>query len=174
MLQFQYEDAWYYNNYHVLGHIFVFPHFMKVTLFDARDNFRQMDFEGLDYDWYKNEDEKKEGTQTKTSPVTSPRQELKARKKFVILKNTNTICFDRGDGKIQVYNWEVHEQKISKNNLIVFTKTCSLNNHSLCEVIDRNLVTVMDLRRDGDQTKKLFNVESNSLLGLPDYFRDQN
>lgn len=62
MLQFQYEDAWYYNNYHVLGHIFVFPHFMKVTLFDARDNFRQMDFEGLDYDWYKNEDEKKEGT----------------------------------------------------------------------------------------------------------------
>lgn len=30
VLKFAYEDIWYYNNYHVLGSIFVFPHYMKV------------------------------------------------------------------------------------------------------------------------------------------------
>lgn len=34
-----YEDIWYYNNYHVLGGIFVFPHYMKVTFFDSENNF---------------------------------------------------------------------------------------------------------------------------------------
>lgn len=34
-----YEDIWYYNNYHVLGTVFVFPHYMKVTFFNATDNF---------------------------------------------------------------------------------------------------------------------------------------
>ena len=61
MLQFAYEDIWYYNNYHVLGSVFVFPHYLKVTFFDSEDNdgrgtFQVIDSQGVDYDWYKNED----------------------------------------------------------------------------------------------------------------------
>jgi len=39
-VQFAYEDIWYYNNYHVLGTVFVFPHYMKVTFFNADDTFK--------------------------------------------------------------------------------------------------------------------------------------
>lgn len=178
MLQFQYEDAWYYNNYHVLGHIFVFPHFMKVTLFDANDDFNQIETEGMDFDWYKNEDEKKDSSLQTTSidnrsPMVSPRpgdkiETPKSRKKFVILKNTNTICFDRGDGRIQVYTWEMNDQADTK--IILFNKTCSLNNHSLCEVIDKNIVTVIDFRRQQGSQKKLYNVETNRIETMPEYF----
>jgi hypothetical protein len=35
LVSFAYEDIWYYNNYHVLGGIFVFPHYMRVTFFDS-------------------------------------------------------------------------------------------------------------------------------------------
>jgi hypothetical protein len=40
VVSFAYEDIWYYNNYHVLGNIFVFPHYMKVTFFDSSDKFK--------------------------------------------------------------------------------------------------------------------------------------
>ena len=56
MLQFAYEDIWYYNNYHVLGHIFVFPHYMKVTFFDSTNGFKKLQSQGVDFDWYKNDD----------------------------------------------------------------------------------------------------------------------
>ena len=39
VVSFAYEDIWYYNNYHILGSVFVFPHYMKVTFFDASANF---------------------------------------------------------------------------------------------------------------------------------------
>ena len=39
MTTFAYDDIWYYNNYHVLGKIFVFPHYMKATFFDSTNNF---------------------------------------------------------------------------------------------------------------------------------------
>jgi hypothetical protein len=35
-----YDDPWYYNNYHVLGEIFVFPHLNKVTFIDSDNNFK--------------------------------------------------------------------------------------------------------------------------------------
>lgn len=56
VVSFAYEDIWYYNNYHVLGHVFVFPHYMKVTFFDANSNFRKLESKGVDFDWYKNDD----------------------------------------------------------------------------------------------------------------------
>lgn len=40
VVTFAYEDIWYYNNYHVLGSIFVFPHYMKVTFFDSQNKFK--------------------------------------------------------------------------------------------------------------------------------------
>ena len=111
MMQFAYEDIWYYNNYHVLGHIFVFPHYMKVTFFDSRQHFKQISAKGVDFDWYKNDEQK---WQTGT---------VNKQKKFVILKDSNTICFDSGEGKIQVYNWRL------QNEELVFDKTCSLRDH---------------------------------------------
>ena len=39
MTTFAYDDIWYYNNYHVLGKVFVFPHYMKATFFDSTNNF---------------------------------------------------------------------------------------------------------------------------------------
>lgn len=60
MLQFAYEDIWYYNNYHVLGSVFVFPHYMKATFFNSEDTgngqFQAIGSIGVDFDWYKNED----------------------------------------------------------------------------------------------------------------------
>jgi hypothetical protein len=56
VVSFAYEDIWYYNNYHVLGHVFVFPHYMKVTFFDADNSFRKLESKGVDFDWYKNDD----------------------------------------------------------------------------------------------------------------------
>ena len=56
MIQFAYEDIWYYNNYHVLGPIFVFPHYMRVTFFDSTNQFKQLSSKGVDFDWYKNDD----------------------------------------------------------------------------------------------------------------------
>lgn len=56
MASFAYEDIWYYNNYHVLGHVFVFPHYMRVTFFDSLNGFKMLGSRGVDFDWYKNDD----------------------------------------------------------------------------------------------------------------------
>jgi len=64
-----------------------------------------MDSKGVDFDWYKNDDEKDAGnlmSQTNRGAGSF-------KKKFVILKDSNTICFDNGEGRIQVYNWIVQE-----------------------------------------------------------------
>jgi hypothetical protein len=51
---------------------------------------------GVDFDWYKNDDNNKpeEGTQT---PTVDRRGFAK---KFVILKDSNNICYDSGEGRI--------------------------------------------------------------------------
>lgn len=105
-----YEDPWYYNNYHVLGSIFVFPHYLKVTFYDAENSFKSLDHSGVDFDWYKN-DEQNGSTGGQNQP----------QKKFVILKNSDKICYDNGKAKIQVYQWVISESKL------VFEKLCSLN-----------------------------------------------
>lgn len=56
-MTFAYEDQWYYNNYHVLGPVFVFPHSTKVSFFDSSDKFRQLNQRGLEIEWYKNEED---------------------------------------------------------------------------------------------------------------------
>ena len=119
VLQFAYEDIWYYNNYHVLGHVFVFPHYMRVTFFDSNSNFELLQSKGVDFDWYKNDDSPK-GT-------SAEGDSLKLQKKFVILKDSNTICFDNGEGRIQVYKWLITTQSDSKS--IIFEKSCSLRDH---------------------------------------------
>ena len=101
-LRFAYEDIWYYNNYHVLGSVFVFPHYMKVSFFDVNHNFAQLKSEGVDYDWYKNDDQNKNAT---LGFGTSEQKEKEAeekpfQKKFVILKDSNIICYDSGEGRI--------------------------------------------------------------------------
>ena len=45
-----------------MGSVFVFPHYMKVSFFDANHNFGQLKYEGVDYDWYKNDDQNKNAT----------------------------------------------------------------------------------------------------------------
>ena len=56
VVSFAYEDIWYYNNYHILGSVFVFPHYMKVTFFDSSAEFAQLSSKGIDFDWYKNDE----------------------------------------------------------------------------------------------------------------------
>ena len=104
VLNFAYEDIWYYNNYHVLGSVFVFPHYMKVTFFDAENGFKQLASKGIDFDWYKNDDNAKVSHKTLGGPSAD---NVTFQKKFVILKDSNTICFDNGEGRIQVYNWHI-------------------------------------------------------------------
>lgn len=70
MISFAYEDIWYYNNYHVLGSIFVFPHYMKVTFFDSKNKFKQLSSKGIDFDWYKNDDNSKADTRPQTESLT--------------------------------------------------------------------------------------------------------
>lgn len=96
VVTFAYEDIWYYNNYHVLGSVFVFPHYMKVTFFDSKNKFRQLSSKGVDFDWYKNDDTSKTAGNLLGSNVKG----LSFQKKFVILKDSNTICFDSGEGRI--------------------------------------------------------------------------
>lgn len=55
MVEHTYEDPWYYNNYHVLGNIFVFPHLNKVTFFDSANDFKSLQYRGVDFQWYKND-----------------------------------------------------------------------------------------------------------------------
>jgi len=59
VVTFAYEDIWYYNNYHIIGNIFVFPHYMKVTFFDSSNKFQQLSSNGVDFDWYKNDEQAK-------------------------------------------------------------------------------------------------------------------
>lgn len=148
MLQFAYEDIWYYNNYHVLGSVFVFPHYMKVTFFDSEDNgrgtFKVIDSQGVDFDWYKNEDPGQQNMQqspgahgtlgnlepnfvtqakhrtseasgqiVQHSAIPSAQPANQFQKKFVILKDSDTICFDSGEGRIQVYKWRVERNETS-------------------------------------------------------------
>ena len=96
MKTFAYDDIWYYNNYHALGNIFVFPHYMKATFFDSTSDFCTLYSRGVDFDWYKNDDNNKpeEGLQT---PMSNNREFAK---KFVILKDSNNICYDSGEGRI--------------------------------------------------------------------------
>ena len=75
------------------------------------------------------------------------------KKKFVILKDSNTICFDNGEGRIQVYNWKI--EALLEPKTIIFTKTCSLRDHQIAEVLDSNLVSVLDFQFNGKT--KLFN-----------------
>ena len=100
MIQFAYEDIWYYNNYHVLGPIFVFPHYMRVTFFDSTNKFKQLSSKGVDFDWYKNDDSQSPraggGSISKKADLTKTNYQ----KKFVILKESHTICFDSGEGRI--------------------------------------------------------------------------
>jgi hypothetical protein len=70
VVSFAYEDIWYYNNYHVLGSIFVFPHYMKVTFFDSKNKFKQLSSKGIDFDWYKNDDNSKADTRPQTESLT--------------------------------------------------------------------------------------------------------
>ena len=57
MATLAYEDPWYYNNYHVLGSLFVFPHLNKVTFLDSEFQFRQTQHNGVDFEWYKNDEQ---------------------------------------------------------------------------------------------------------------------
>lgn len=53
----------------------------------------------MDYDWYKNDDSSKAGsTLEKTSKNDA--LSMQFRKKFVIMKDSNIICFDSGEGRI--------------------------------------------------------------------------
>lgn len=160
MLQFAYEDIWYYNNYHVLGHIFVFPHYMRVSFFDSTDGFKQLDSKGVDYDWYKNDDSPRAAN---SLPKIGERPNMQFQKKFVILKDSNTICFDSGEGRIQIYSWQIDASQPNKS--IVFSKSCSLRDHQIAEVIDTHLVSVTDFAFNG--TQKLFDVKENRVLQYP-------
>ena len=85
------------------------------------------------------------------------------KKKFVILKDSNTICFDNGEGRIQVYNWKI--EALLEPKTIIFTKTCSLRDHQIAEVLDSNLVSVLDFQFNGKT--KLFNVKENKISDTP-------
>ena len=105
MASLAYEDPRYYNNYHVLESIFVFPHLNKVTFLDSEFNFTQIQHHGVDFDWYKNDEQSaEEKLQESTGAINTP---SRGQKKFVILKNSTSICFDNGRSKIQVYRWEI-------------------------------------------------------------------
>ena len=84
---------------------------MKVQFFDSTNNFVQLKSEGVDYDWYKNDDSSKAGsTLEKTSKNDA--LSMQFRKKFVIMKDSNIICFDSGEGRIQVYTWRIEESVV--------------------------------------------------------------
>ena len=162
VMNYAYEDIWYYNNYHVLGHVFVFPHYMKVTFFDSQNDFKQLQSKGVDFDWYKNDDSSKVGGNL----LSQTAKGLSFQKKFVILKDSNTICFDSGEGRIQVYNWIIQQGETElKPSAIVFERSCSLRDHQIAEVIDSNIVSVVDFQFNGKT--KLYNVSSNKIVNLP-------
>jgi hypothetical protein len=80
---------------------------MKVTFFDAENEFKQLASKGVDFDWYKNDDTAKATANTSNSLSRTPTDSLTFQKKFVILKDSSNICFDNGEGRVQVYNWHV-------------------------------------------------------------------
>ena len=91
---------------------------------------------------------------------------MQFQKKFVILKDSNTICFDSGEGRIQIYNWRVQDGETSDTPpTILFEKACSLRDHQISEVIDTNLVSVTDFQFNGES--KLFDVKNNRVLEYP-------
>ena len=52
---------------------------------------------GVDFDWYKNGDTAKATQDQLTRTLT---ESLTFQKKFVILKDSNNICFDNGEGRV--------------------------------------------------------------------------
>ena len=96
-MRFAYDDIWYYNNYHVLGRVFVFPHYMKVTFIDS-STFKKLEYEGVDFDWYKNDDQAR--SMNTTNSTFDQNKNYSFYKKFVILRDSNLICFDSGEGRI--------------------------------------------------------------------------
>ena len=97
---------------------------MKVTFFDANNNFNKLESKGVDFDWYKNDDKDAGNLLSQTA------KGLTFQKKFVILKDSNTICFDNGEGRIQVYTWKIQIDNSGNNSdSILFEKTCSLRDH---------------------------------------------
>jgi hypothetical protein len=98
----------------VLGSIFVFPHLNEVRFYDSNEDFKLIDHKGVDFEWYKNEDqhsaakknesvskmiEKSRSRSRSNSPVLGT-QNLKHPKKFAIVKDSTHVCFDRGDGHV--------------------------------------------------------------------------
>ena len=89
----------------------------------------------------------------------------------MILKDSNNICFDNGEGRVQVYNWRVERtigDEQPSSEVIVFEKTCSLRDHQIEEVIDADVISVIDYNINGKT--KLFDVTKNKLCDLPDRF----
>lgn len=90
----------------------------------------------------------------------------------MILKDSNNICFDNGEGRVQVYNWKVEkvagDDDIPSSVVIVFEKTCSLRDHQIEEVIDSDVISVIDYNINGKI--KLFDVTKNKLSELPERF----
>ena len=71
------------------------------------------------------------------STVSTINQPMTFHKKFVILRDSNVICFDSGEGRIQVYQWSKEPALVNgAPQRIVFTKRCSLRDHQISEVID--------------------------------------
>ena len=88
----------------------------------------------------------------------------------MILKDSNTICFDSGEGRIQVYKWLL--KKVNNEDWIVFEKHCSLREHQISEVIDSNMVSVNDFKFTGKS--KLFDVTKNKIIELPEQYSALN
>lgn len=113
---------------------------------------RNLDHEGVDFEWYKNDD--------KLSQPNLPNFS----KKFVILRDSNMICFDSGEGRIQVSTWELTEDTIT------FSKLCSLRDHQVVEVIDTDLMIVQDFQIGS--TLKLFDIGENRLQIMKDEYKN--
>jgi hypothetical protein len=89
----------------------------------------------------------------------------------VILKDSNTICFDSGEGRIQVYNWSI-DYADQGPSTIIFERSCSLRDHQIAEVIDSNIVSVVDFQFNGKT--KLYNVSTNKIMDMPINFHTLN